>query len=102
MVVIHAPNTQVVHATSLGQSNQTSQQVDHQSGQTLPRAGSWVTTQSAEKQEYQERVPVRLLFKNELLKERGQTHLKSHLIMALKYLTVNQFVAEVCQAMEVN
>lgn len=46
------------------------------------------------------RVPVRILFKNENLETLAERNLKSRVVMALETLTIKQFIAEVLVAMQ--
>ena len=53
------------------------------------------------KRHYSDRVPIRLVFKNEKMAKLAGQRLKTHLVVALKHLTVSEFLAEVLEAMNI-
>jgi len=68
--------------------------------QSVRRLGSFVSSNNStehlvEKTKYQDRVPVRLVFKHEQLESLAEKNLKSRVVMALQSLTVDEFKAEV-------
>ena len=65
------------------------------------RVGSFVSSgRSIDNATYQDRVPVRLVFKNEKLQALAKQHLKSDVVMVLETITVNELIEKMLQAMQ--
>jgi hypothetical protein len=66
----------------------------------VPKTCTFVDSSDAHTPKYQERVPIKLVFCGKKLQELAHKHLKTHLVMALKGLSVSDFLAEVFLAMK--
>ena len=68
----------------------------------MRRIGSFVSSNHSveDKSKYADRVPVRLVFKHRVLEALAEANLTSRVVMALKSLTVDEFLEKVLDAMQ--
>ena len=65
------------------------------------RAGSFVSSNRSIQAKYNDRIPCKLIFKNKKLQEFAEKNLKTSKVMALKDLSVDEFIFEILHSMKV-